>query len=59
MYDMKTASNMENTVLFGEYNGKALEWIVLAEEDGKVFLLSKYCIADRPYHETEYERTSW
>ncbi len=35
-----------------------LEWIVLAQEDGKVLLLSRYCIDSHPFHQT-YEDIGW
>lgn len=35
-----------------------IEWIVLSNEDDKVFLISKYCLASIPFN-YEYEETSW
>ena len=55
-----------DTVQLGSYdqdddasNGKeVIEWIVLAEQDGKKLLLSRYCLDSRPYENGRWE-TTW
>lgn len=46
-----------DTVSFGNYKGNT-EWIILAKEDGKVLLLSKRAIEQRPYH-SETDEVTW
>lgn len=52
------------TIEFGKYriqypdSADRIEWIVLAEQDGKTLLLSKYAIEAMHYHE-KYEETTW
>ena len=38
-----------DTIKFGDYNGNT-EWIVLAKEEGKILVISKYAIEKRPYN---------
>lgn len=62
---LKTA-NIGDTVLFGVYeqdnnleNGpEPIEWQVLAKEDGKALVISKYALDCQPYN-TEYEDVTW
>ncbi len=46
-----------DTVEFGNYHG-VVEWIVLDKQDGKVLLISKYCLDAKPYNE-KYEPVTW
>ncbi len=46
-----------DTVEFGNYHG-VVEWIVLGKQDGKVLLISKYCLDAKPYNE-KYEPVTW
>ncbi len=46
-----------DTVDFGDYHG-AVEWLVLDKQDGKVLLISKYCLDAKPYNE-KYEPVTW
>ena len=46
------------TIPFGAYDGAAIEWRTLAEEDGKTLLLSERAIDCRPFHGAR-EDTSW
>ena len=56
--NFKEVREIGNEVQFGQYeqdgnsnNGKEdIEWIVLAEEDGKLLLLSKYALDAKPYN---------
>jgi hypothetical protein len=41
---------LEASMVFGSYEGKALEWLILAEEGGKTLLITKDCIAQMPYN---------
>ena len=34
----------------GSGDGKAMEWLVLAKEEGRMLLLSKECLAEQPFH---------
>ena len=53
-------------VVFGRYeqdgdtsNGpEPIEWVVLAEEDGRMLLISRYILDGVPYH-TEYKDVTW
>ena len=60
-YDYEIAklnvSEIGDTVYFGNYNGNT-EWIVLAREDGKVLVISKYALERRPYN-TVNMSVSW
>jgi hypothetical protein len=47
-----------NTVLFGTYDGEALEWQVLAIENGQALLITKDSIAEKPYNDS-YEAVTW
>lgn len=49
--------NVGDTVEFGDYHG-AVEWLVLDKQDGKVLLISKYCLDAKPYNE-KYEPVTW
>ena len=49
--------NVGDTVDFGDYHG-AVEWLVLDKQDGKVLLISKYCLDAKPYNE-KYEPVTW
>lgn len=59
------AENSKRYITFGSYeqdnnteNGmEAIEWIVLAEKDGKLLLLSKYGLDCQQYHEIETDIT--
>ena len=50
-----------DTVIFGSYSkspGTAwvpMEWEVLRNEEGKLLLLSAYCIEAKPFHKAEAE----
>lgn len=48
-------SKVGDTITFGQGNQ---EWVILAKEDGKVLLLSKYCIARRAYN-AQRESVTW
>lgn len=46
-----------DTVPFGNYNGNT-EWIVLAKDDVKILIISKYALEMRSYN-TEYKSITW
>ena len=46
------------TVKFGRFGGEEIEWLVLASTGEEAFLLSKYALACRPYHESA-EPVTW
>lgn len=58
--------NVGDTILFGAYeqdndmdNGKeAIEWLVLAKEDGKMLVVSQYGLDVKKYNE-EYTEVTW
>jgi hypothetical protein len=49
-----------STMLFGNYNyqGKPLEWLVLAVETGKALLITKDCVTEKAYNE-EWDSVTW
>lgn len=59
-------ANVGDAVVFGKYeqnndssDGKeALEWIVLEKQEGKILLISRYCIDTMPYN-TERVDVTW
>ena len=50
-------ASIGDNVVFGNYNGNT-EWIVLAKEDGKILVISKYAIEHRSYN-TEHASITW
>ncbi len=50
-------ASIGDNVVFGNYNGNT-EWIVLAKEDGKILVISKYAIEEKLYN-TEYTSITW
>ncbi|MBR1758094.1 MAG: hypothetical protein IJ744_05115 [Lachnospiraceae bacterium] len=61
-----TAAEVGTTITFGVYeqdnntdNGKEeIEWLVLAKEDNRILVISKYAL-DCIQYNTEYEKTTW
>ncbi len=61
-----TNANVGDTFIFGAYeqdndlsNGaESIEWRVLAKEDNKVFLISKYALDCKPYN-TSFDAVTW
>lgn len=41
----------QNTIIFGAYAGRPIQWIVLEKKDQKALLLSKYCLLKKAYHD--------
>ena len=64
--EISASANVGDIVTFGHYeqdndtsNGKEeIEWIVLAKEDGKALVTSKYALDCQPYNE-EYTSVTW
>ena len=64
-FEKLQSASVGDTVIFGVYeqdnntgNGKEnIEWIVLAKENGKVLLISKYALDCQPYNSTNEEVT--
>ncbi|MDE7063760.1 MAG: TIR domain-containing protein [Lachnospiraceae bacterium] len=62
---MFVQAEVGDSVIFGAYeqdnvisNGEeGLEWTVLAREDNKILVISKYCLDCRPYHWTKGDVT--
>ena len=54
----KIASEILELEEFGNYQGKKIEWIILAIEGTKVLLLSKYALDCQPYNEGR-ENVTW
>lgn len=60
-YSKNTDFNRLNTVQIGQYHQKgsninerqSIDWIVLAKQDGKALLMSKYTLDKIPYHNTK------
>ena len=52
------SENVGDTIFFGTYQGKSIEWQVLAKEDNKVLVISKYALACRPYN-TRDKAVTW
>lgn len=50
-------ASIGDNVVFGNYDGNT-EWIVLAKEDGKILVISKYAIEKKLYN-TEYTYITW
>ena len=50
-------TSIGDNVVFGDYNGNT-EWRVLAKEDGKILVISKYAIEKRPYYKYNTAHTS-
>ena len=50
-------ASIGDNVVFGNYDGNT-EWIVLAKEDGKILVISKYAIEKKLYN-TEYTSITW
>lgn len=50
-------ASIGDNVAFGDYNGNT-EWRVLAKEDGKILVISKYALEERQYN-TEYTSITW
>lgn len=50
-WEIIKASDIRDIVQFGNYNGNT-EWIVLAKENGKILLVSKYAIEEKSYNAT-------
>lgn len=50
-------ASVGDIVTFGNYNGNT-EWEVLAKEDGKILLISKYAVETRPYND-EFTSVTW
>ena len=48
------SAEVGDIVLFGEYNGKS-EWVVLAKDEDKILVLSKYHVEALPYGEPTYD----
>ena len=56
-----------DTIVFGSYeqdndtsNGKeGIEWLVLANEDGKLLVISRYALDCRPYDEKKIDTVTW
>lgn len=55
--DFLPMASVGDTVAFGNYEGNT-EWKVLAKENGKILLISKYALEMRPYN-TEYTSVTW
>lgn len=61
---IKSAS-VGDTVLFGSYEqngisadgGEEIEWTVLDKKDGKILVISQYCLACRPFHSDSVSAT--
>lgn len=52
-------SSIGNTVTFGSYKGKPIEWVVLDKADSKVMLFAKYnFMAERAYNNSQ-SNVSW
>ena len=55
------------TVFFGNYeqdnntkNGKEeIEWLVLAKENDRILVISKYALDNQPYHTVELQQVTW
>ena len=52
----EAAANGMTEVTFGTYEGEALTWYVLAQEDGKALLVTKNVIAAMPYSDIDLEQ---
>lgn len=50
-------ADVGDIIKFGNYNGND-EWEILAKEDNKVLVISKYAICKRPYND-EYTYVTW
>ncbi len=48
-----------DSITFGEYNGKSLEWIVLEVTDGKALLISKYAVETREFNGDDGNAVAW
>lgn len=61
-HDEETITQLDlevgDTYTFGTYNVAAIEWKVLAVEDGKALLLSQYALDAVVYHE-QWDKTTW
>ena len=44
---------------YPDSEGKPIKWIVLKRNGLKMLLLSKYTVADRPYHGTDQQKIVW
>lgn len=58
------SKTISDTVEFGRYNDKPIEWEILDKDDDNVLLISKYVIDDKEFDETEiesedYEDAGW
>lgn len=48
-----------DVVTYGTYNDTAIEWQVLDQQDGKILLISKYCLLLRRYHDYTMAEPGW
>lgn len=46
--------SIHDTIKFGTYNHKSIQWLVLEKEDNKALIVSTYCITERSYND-KYE----
>jgi hypothetical protein len=54
----KPQQREQEIMVFGSYEGKELEWLVLAEVEGKMLLITKDCASRARYNE-EYVGITW
>ncbi len=52
------ADDAVDTVEFGVYGNKPIQWTVIKIENNKALLLSKYCLFDKPYNE-KWQTITW
>lgn len=63
MYEKYHEVEIGDSITFGKHemdendsNGKeAIEWLVLAKEENRILLLSKFALEDRPYHSIDVD----
>lgn len=56
--DMNPENRQKETVVFGNYAEQGIEWLVLAEADGKKLLISRDALDARVYHDLQ-EAVTW
>lgn len=53
-----TENNIGREITFGMMKNQPLSWVIIAESDKSVLLISKYSVVQRPYND-ELEFTTW